>query len=139
VEFLRGEMEEAGFAVTDNILQSRYSLISYMDQKTSQINSTLFLPQVETTSGYVGNTYYSGRTTSTTAVPISEYYTVQKIWLDLYQTSDIDTENFMTVWEGYIGVSKEEYQQHSKEILQMLLDVYGTNYEAHTPIRSLSK
>ena len=139
VELLRSEMKEAGFTVTDKLLQSRYSLVAYMDQSTSQINSTLFLPQVQNTSGYVGNTYYSGKTTSTTAVPISVDYTVHKIRLYLFQTSDIDTERFMTVWEGYIGADKEEYQKHSKEILRMLLDVYGTNYEAHTPIRPLPK
>ena len=135
--FLRGEMEAAGFNVTDNFGQSRYVLLFQTGQKTSQINSTLFLPQTQTTSGYVGNTYYTGQTTSTTAIPISTSYTAQKIWLDLYATSDVAMDKYMTVWEGFIGVSMEEYEKHSKEILRLLLDVYGTNYEEHTPIQSL--
>jgi hypothetical protein len=138
-EFLRSEMKKAGFTVTDVLSLSRYVLLFNMNQKTSQINSTFFLPQTQTTSGYVGNTYYSGQTTSTTAVPISVDYTFQKIWLDLYLTSDIDTDKLMTIWEGYIGAGIDVYEKYSKEILRMLLDVYGTNYEAHTPIRPLPK
>ncbi|MCI0560536.1 MAG: hypothetical protein MN733_18775 [Nitrososphaera sp.] len=133
--FLRGEMQAAGFTVTDNAAQSRYILLFQTGQKTSQINSTLFLPQTQTTSGYVGNTYYSGQTTSTAAIPISSNYTVQNIWLELYATSDVAAQKYKTVWEGYIGAGTDEFQTYSKEILRLLLDVYGTNYQAHTPIQ----
>ncbi len=133
--FLRGEMQAAGFTVTDNAAQSRYILLFQTGQKTSQINSTIFLPQTRTTSGYVGNTYYSGQTTSTAAIPISSNYTVQKIWLELYATSDVAAQKYKTVWQDYIGAGMDEFQKYSKEILRLLLDVYGTNYQAHTPIQ----
>ena len=104
------------------------------DSKTSQINSTLFLPSTSTTSGYIGNTYYSGSTKSTSAVPYSYNYTVKKIYLDLYAVEDVKNEKYITVWEGYIGAGQKEYQTYSRAIIKSLLDKFGTNYEAHTPI-----
>jgi hypothetical protein len=117
----------------DQIDESRYMMLFQTGEKSSQINSTLFLPNTQTTSGYVGNTYYSGQTRSTSAVPYSYNYTVQKISFDLYLTSDAMTKKYVTAWEGYIGVETSEFKQYSREILRLLLNVFGTNYEAHTP------
>lgn len=135
--FLLSEMRAAGFTMSQTLLDSRYVLLFQSGQNTSQINSTLFLPQTQTTSGYVGNTYYSGTTTSTTAIPYTSNYTVHKIWLKLYSTSDVLDEKYRTAWEGYIGAEASEFQKQSREILRLLLDVFGTNYQAHTPIRPI--
>ena len=135
--FIESEMEDAGFNLVQNISDSRYILLFNTGTKTSEINSTLFLPQTQTTSGYVGNTYYSGQTTSTAAIPVSSNYTVQKIWFQLYSTTDVASKKYKTVWEGYIGSGIDEYRRKPREILRLLLDVFGTNYQEHTRIRSI--
>lgn len=137
--FLRTELVAAGFNLTDDILSSEYTLFFRSGENTSKIDSVLFLPQTKTTSGYVGNTYYSGKTTSTSAVPISRNYTVKKLWFELYATSDIANEKYKTVWEGYIGSGINEYRSHQREVLRLLLDVFGTNHQEHTRIRPVPK
>ncbi|HPB01148.1 MAG TPA: hypothetical protein PLS75_09630 [Candidatus Marinimicrobia bacterium] len=132
--FLKNEMILNGFNIVDEAPIARYFLLFQTDSKTSQINSTLFLPSTSTTSGYIGNTYYSGSTKSTSAVPYSYNYTVKKIYLDLYAVEDVKNEKYITVWEGYIGAGQKEYQTYSRAIIKSLLDKFGTNYEAHTPI-----
>ena len=131
---LRDEMIQNGFNIVDDGYEAKYLLLFQTGSKTSQINSTLFLPSTSWSSGYVGNTYYSGATTSTQAIPYSYDYTVEKIHLDLYAVEDIKNEKYMTVWEGYIGAGTEEYESFLRAILKSLFDVFGTNYEAHTPI-----
>lgn len=136
--FLAREMQAAGFNMVTRLNESRYVLLVNSGQKTSQINSTLFIPKTQTTSGYVGNTYYSGQTTSTTAVPYSRDYTVHKVWLNLYSTSDAMDGRYRTAWEGYIGAEASEFRSQSREIVHLLLNVFGKNYQAHTPIRAIS-
>lgn len=137
--FLHNEMRIAGFTMVNHISESKYILLCQTGQKTSQLNSTLYLPQTQRSSGYIGNTYYSGQTTSTTAVPYTSNYTVQKIYLELYSTAEVMDKKYKTAWEGYIGVEASEYQRRSRDIIRLLLDVFGTNYKAHTPIRSVGK
>ena len=132
--FLKSEMVNNGFNIVADISNSKYILLFQTGSKTSQINSTLFLPSTSSTSGYVGNTYYSGQTTSTKAIPYSYNYTVQKIYLDLFATEDVRNKKYMTVWEGYIGAGANEYKTYSRAILKSLFDVFGINYQAHTPI-----
>ncbi len=131
---LKREMISNEFNIVEENIEAKYYLLFQTDSKTSQIDSTLFIPSASTTSGYVGGTYYSGTTSSTQAVPYSFDYTVEKIYLDLYAKEDVQKEKYMTVWEGYIGAGKDEYEAYTRAILKSLLDVFGTNYEAHTPI-----
>ena len=131
---LKSEMVDNGFNIVDDISKSKYILLFQTGSKTSKINSTLFLPSRSTTSGYVGNTYYSGTTTSTQAIPYNYNYTVKKIYLDLYATVDVKNKKYMTVWEGYIGAGGKKYKSYSRAIIKKLLDVFGANYEEHTPI-----
>ena len=132
--FLKKEMITNGFNIVENRTMAKYLLLFETGSKTSKMNSTLFLPSTSNTSGYVGNTYYSGSTTSTQAIPYSYNYTVEKIYLDLYAVKDVKNKKYMTVWEGYIGAGAKEYVSYSRAILKNLFDVFGTNYEAHTPI-----
>jgi hypothetical protein len=132
--FLKSEMVSCGFKIVEDISASKYILLFERGSKTSVMNSTLFLPSTSSTSGYVGNTYYSGQTTSTQAIPYSYNYTVEKIYLDLYATADVKNKKYITVWEGYIGAGAAEYKYYSRAILKSLLNVFGTNYKAHTPI-----
>ena len=132
--FLKSKMVANGFNIVEFVSESKYILLFQRGSKTSQINSTLSLPSTSTTSGYVGNTYYSGKTTSTQEVPYSYNYTVKKIYLNLYAAVDVEKGKYFTVWEGYIGAGANEYKSYSGAILKELLDVFGTNYEAHTPI-----
>lgn len=136
--FVLNEMRAAGFTMVPSLIKSRYVLLLRSDEKTSQINSTLFMPQTSSTSGYIGNTYFTGRTTSTIAVPYTRSYTVHKTWLQLYSTSDLIKKKYQTAWEGYIGADASDFKEQSAEILHLLLDVFGKNYEAHAKIRPAS-
>lgn len=135
--FLRKEMQAAGFMITDDWSKSRYIMMFQTGQKTSQINTTAYFPQTQTTSGYVNETHFSQDTTSTVAVPVSRDYTVKTVFLKLYATSDVVNKKFKTIWEGYIGAGKNDYNQYTKELLHLLFDVYGTDYQQHTPIRMI--
>lgn len=131
---LKKEMKETGFNITDDPLEASYILAFQMGQKTSTVNSAILLPQTSYTSGYVGGTYYSGTTTSTTAIPYSSDYTAKKVWLELYSIQDLKNEIQKTVWEGYIGSDINDFEKRPKKHLRLLLNVFGTNYTAHTPI-----
>ena len=124
---LKEEMLKNEFNVVDNINQAKYYLLFNTDTNTSKINSTLYFPSTSTTSGYVGNTYYSGTTTTTNAIPYSYNYTVEKIYLDLY-VKDPKVNKYFTVWEGYIGAEKDDYEKYTRAVLKCLLDVFGTNF-----------
>jgi hypothetical protein len=131
---LKREMISNEFNIVEDKIEAKYYLLFRTDSKTSQIDSTFFIPSTSTTSGYVGGKYYSGTTRFSQAVPYSYDYTVEKIYLDLYAKEDVQKEKYMTVWEGYIGAGKDEYKAYTRAILKSLLDVFGTNYEAYTPI-----
>jgi hypothetical protein len=131
---LKDEMNRNGFNIVEEENKAKYLLLFQTDSKTSQINSTLFIPSTSRSYGYIGNKYYSGSTTSTQAIPYSYNYTVKKIYLELYLVEDVKNKKIMTVWEGYIGAGIDEYESFSRAILKSLLDVFGTNYKAHTPI-----
>ena len=67
-------------------------------------------------------------------VPYSYNYTVESIYLQLFSVEDERNGKHMAIWEGFIGAGKEEYKAYNRAILKSLFDVFGTNYEAHTPI-----
>ena len=131
---LKSEMMNNGFDIVEDISKSKYVLLFEKSTNTSEINSTQYLPSTSYTSGSAGGTYYSGQTTYTQAIPYSYDYTVEKIYLNLYASADLQNKKQLTVWEGYVGVSAKEYKSYSRAIIKSLLDVFGTNYEAHTPI-----
>jgi hypothetical protein len=116
--FLKSEMIANGFNITEEITGAKYYLLFKTDSETSQINST----------------FITGSTSSAIAVPYSYDVTVVKIYLQLYAVEDEKNGKHMTVWEGYIGAGKEQYKAYNRAILKNLFDVFGTNYEAHTPI-----
>jgi hypothetical protein len=132
--FLKNEMISNGFNIVEDVTKAKYYLLFKTDSNTSQINSTLFLPSTSTSYGYVGGTPYSETTSSTIAVPYSQNYTVEKIYLHLFSVEDAKAGINMTIWEGYIGAGEKEYKAYTQAILKSLFDVFGTNYEAHTPI-----
>lgn len=131
---LKDEMIRNGFNIVEVVNKAKYLLLFQTESETSRINSTLYLPLASTSSGYIGNKFYSGSTTSIQAIPYNYNYTVKKIYLELYMVKDVKNKKYMTVWEGYIGAGRDQYESFSRAILKSLLDVFGTNYKAHTPI-----
>lgn len=134
--FLRSEMFKHGFNITSDIHHADYALIAYADETTSQISSSVVLPQTQYTSGYIGGTYYSGTTTSNQVIPYTENYTVKKIWLHLYSIEDMRNGIEKTIWEGYIGADINEYNKKPSEHLSALFEAFGTNYEKHKTIKA---
>lgn len=132
---LRAEMVAAGFHLTDTPRDARYVLMLRTGERSSTINSTMLLPTTQTTTGQVGGTNYSANTNTLTAVPITRRINTKGFALELYAMADVMQNTIRTVWEGRVGADAGDYAQYQRQIIRMLLDVVGTNYQGHTPIQ----
>ena len=142
-------------------MSTYYSISYFLNEKSSKINSYRSIPTTETTYGNVdGIINYNQTKLSTTHVPYSYNYTVKKVYLTLdlvdkkcqEKAVEIWTDELVknrgmkvdllgmmrqcskTVWEGYIGVEKDEFKKHPKACVKKLLEYFGTNFEDHVYI-----
>lgn len=131
---LKDEMKVNGFNVVDSAAEAKYILFSDLEETTSSGTAYMYLPNTSRTTGYVGNTRFSGSTTTNEAVPYHYTNTTQKIYLDLHLQDDLLKHNPKAIWEGYIGVDKKDYKNNARAFVRELLKVFGTNYEADTQV-----
>lgn len=109
MEFLKSQMQQAGFVLADNALDAKYLLMFETGTRT--------------------------RSTGVSAsAPTAGGYTVRSIKLELYAMEDVLRRNHITAWEGYAGAGESDYLRFSGEILRALLDAYGTSQQSYTPI-----
>jgi len=118
---LKEEMIANGFNIVEDALNAKWALFFDIGSKTSRHNSTRQVATTSYSSGKVGDTYYSGTTKSTQAIPYSYNYTVKKIYMFLYAWKEIGTHKMITAWEGYIGAGEKEYKSYLRAIFKSLL------------------
>ncbi len=108
-------------------------------QSSSQITGAY--PQTETQTTTVNNAWglpvANAKTQSTTYVPYSYDYRVQKIYVTVYSPEDyLKNKRLLSVWEGYIGQGANKFSKHSRCTIKELVARLGLDYEKHTRIDS---
>lgn len=149
--FLKTEMVTNGFNIVDDASAAKYLLLLKTASERPKIEKVMIVPQQTPANPYSHT--HTGDKNMVQRSPFNDAFLasmqsyhqkkqleeaqekIEKIYLMLYATEDIRNEKFMTVWEGYIGAGEKGYKSHSRAVLKSLFDVFGTNYEAHAPIK----
>ena len=130
---IEASLRRRGISVV-NPFDADYLVLYSEDEKTLSWTSSYPLSTPSTTTGVIGGVPYTQTTTSTTYVPITSNYTAHKIYIRIYRKDDVINKKYKTVWEGYIGCSKEEWNKVPDLVLDTLFQSYPGEYNANVQI-----
>ena len=92
---------------------------------------TTYKPTTSYSSGYVGNTYVSGTTTS--SVPVSNTYSYtnsyKKIFVEILSTRKNSQGSYDTVWTGFMSIKLEEYEKNREAMVAQLVQLIGKEFK----------
>jgi hypothetical protein len=125
---LQAKMKEHGFNIVEKF-PADYGLFFKLYGSSSTSSVPLTMPTTSYSSGYVGNTYYSGSTTSsnTTYIPVTTNF--KKIMLTLYDAKKNTRGEYDILWSGYMGAEENYYYGHSDAIIEKLISFLGTDFK----------
>ncbi|MDD3374494.1 MAG: hypothetical protein PHY73_02085 [Candidatus Omnitrophica bacterium] len=132
---LKSLMIENGFNVVEKATDSKYFLNFFEGSKTFESSYTSFVPTTSTTRGSIGNTPYSSTTTSSAPISSTSSYSMTGLALTLFSTEEWAAKKKFVVWQGTAVEYEYTYEKYKKEIIQALLDYFGTNCDIRIPIK----
>lgn len=136
---LVSELRRQGLNVVNDVVNAELILTFFLGEKTSTIDTWLTLPASVRTTGDIGGIRYQETTVGTKTIPYSYDFTVQGIYLSLYDIKSIRKGIFIPVWEGFIGAEKKDYDKYPELCVRKLLEYYGSNFRGHPRIDIYSK
>jgi len=134
------ESELSSLGLRLNEAHPDYVLGYFTETKNYTSSGVMPMPQTSTTQGNlgtpgaIGTIPYSQTTRSTAYIPYNKRYQLTKMWLKLHRKSDLRANNFMAIWEGYIGADKEDFDRYTASLIHEVLKHFGSDYAKHTTI-----
>ena len=139
---LQAKMRERGLNVVEKFPADYGLFFNIYEESYESTSSVPFTtPSTSYSSGYVGNTYYSGSTTSTktTYIPITTTNNYKKISLTLYDTKKNTRGKYDILWSGYMGANEEDYYKNSEAIIEKLIALFGTDFKGDVKFNNRRK
>lgn len=135
-KILANSLRKNGFNVSDNgecgfafgLDEPTYAYQgSYTTYNTSNVTTN--------TSGYVGNTYFSGNTTSKITIPQTHHYTYYQTYKKIYVSfACLDKNNKADyIWEGFVSARIQQYDKNKEAIINNLTELVGITYNGYLP------
>lgn len=129
---LETKLKQLGYVITPNPAESDYYFLISMDTPSysSTYSMPITTPSTTTHSGYVGNTYYSGTSTSsqTTYVPVTSRYSFKKNYLYLCKY-DKYTQKSKIIWSSFTSINSKKYQPYEDQIMEIVVGLLGKEFD----------
>ena len=131
LQLLGSKLKQLGYRITKNKSEAVYWFAIKMNTPTYSSTTNLEFAQPKTTthSGTVGNTRYSGTstTTETKKVPITSRYSFKKTIIDLYEY-DKSTDNLRKVWTSFTSIDSNLYKKNEEKIIAEVVKLLGKDF-----------
>ena len=118
------------FATEPNKIDFYFAITMDTPSYSSTSSIPITSPNTTNYSGFVGNDYYSGSTTTyqTTHIPITTIQSYKKSYLNLYKYNK-STGKGRLVWSAFSSIDAKKYKRYETQIMSVLVSHLGKDYE----------
>jgi len=138
LQYLAVKLKNAGYKVVTSINDMDYYFAISMDTPSysSTYSMPITTPSTTNYGGYVGNTYYSGTSTSyqTSYVPVTNTYSFKKNYLNLFKYNK-KTGKSRLIWSSFTSIDSKKYNKYEQQIMNIVVSLLGKGFEGRVKLK----
>jgi hypothetical protein len=136
LQSLETKLKNLGYQTTRDPAEYWFAITMDTPSYSSTFSMPITSPSTTKHSGYVGNTYYSGTSTSsqTTYIPMTSRHSFKKNYLTLYKYN-FSTKNSRIIWSSFTSIDSKEYKSYEDQIMEIVIGLLGKDFEGNIRLK----